>query len=220
MRLEPSSEASISASSQNVARIYGVSPKTVRDIWKGRTWNHATNHRADTPEAEYIPSPPARKHQFPNSPQSAPGQIAQCAHLNPMNAPFSGVFETGSLPHHPFVCGEPGTVQFGSNQPIQQPPLERRRPGRPKGSKDVRPRKRKQPMEQATKPRPNDSARPPSKADVKCSPSDATADAGAPAQHATPRGNDGPSDAKRRADAHHAAPAADPFSAAQAEPGR
>jgi hypothetical protein len=32
--------------SQNSSKIlaleYGVSPKTIRDIWNGRTWNHAT----------------------------------------------------------------------------------------------------------------------------------------------------------------------------------
>ena len=42
-----------------VARTYKVSEKTVRDIWRGRTWHHETLHldppraaRADAPRSE------------------------------------------------------------------------------------------------------------------------------------------------------------------------
>ena len=54
LKMQRPSSAKCKSSANSVAKIFGVSPKTVRDIWKGRTWYRTTHqlepNRADAAE--------------------------------------------------------------------------------------------------------------------------------------------------------------------------
>ena len=51
LKMQRPSSAKCKSSANSVAKIFGVSPKTVRDIWKGRTW-YRTTHQLEPNRAE------------------------------------------------------------------------------------------------------------------------------------------------------------------------
>ena len=53
-----SAESRIKGQSVPVASLFGVSPKTVRDIWNRRTWAHATNFLWDHEESSKLEGAP------------------------------------------------------------------------------------------------------------------------------------------------------------------
>jgi hypothetical protein len=60
-------------SSAVIAKMYGVSTKSVRDIWRGRTWNRETAHL----DPSRPPRPPTRQGRPPGRKDSAPRRRRQ-----------------------------------------------------------------------------------------------------------------------------------------------
>ena len=65
-----------------VAVEYGVTPKTVRDIWRGRTWGEATGHPQSDRETRSVPArQPLPAHARRRPSHKHPGQPVASGHL-------------------------------------------------------------------------------------------------------------------------------------------
>jgi hypothetical protein len=102
---------------KTIAPKYGVSPKTIRDIWRGRTWLHATGHLWSDEEASRPKTAVLKKTQLSRAPRNDAGQrntVVSGDRLGPQATPYSVPWEQTYLPAItvPFVATPPPITTF------------------------------------------------------------------------------------------------------------